>query len=72
MATDTAQRLRWVREGPEQRTADGRFILRGFCMNPKWGGYVGLTDTATGVEYPCRTEASAKAAARNLNARGTR
>jgi hypothetical protein len=60
------ERLKWVRDGYTQRTHDGRFEVRSFCMNPKWWGYWGLTDTVTGAEYPCRTEGSAKTAARNL------
>lgn len=62
-------RMKWNRDEQtgEQRSGCGRFIVRRFCVNPKWWGYFGLTDTATGQEYPCRTEASAKTAARNLS-----
>jgi hypothetical protein len=62
------QRLKWIRDeqAGHQTTADGRFLIRTVCMNPKWQGYWGLTDTTTGEEFPCRTEASAKVAARNL------
>ena len=61
-------RINWHRDAGtgEQRSACGRFTLRPVCLAQKWWGYWGLTDAATGREYPCRTEASAKAAARNL------
>lgn len=58
--------MKWNRDGYGWVSACGRFIVRTVCMNPKWSGYYGLTDTTTGREYPCRTEASAKTAARNL------
>lgn len=49
----------------------GRFIVRGVCRNPKWHGYWSLIDTRTDTEFPCRTEASAKTAARHRrNAEG--
>jgi hypothetical protein len=60
------KRIKWIRDGIEQRSSCGRFIIRRFCMNPKWWGYHGLTDTKTGAEFPYRTEASAKTGARNL------
>lgn len=59
-------RMKWNLVGHEFRSSCGQFIIRRFCMNPKWSGYWGLTDTTTGKEYPCRTESSAKTAARNL------
>jgi hypothetical protein len=62
----TFERLKWIHEACEQRSACGRFIIRRFCMNPKWSGYWGLTYTETGEECPCRTEASAKTRARNI------
>lgn len=66
-------RTKWTRDARNcQRSADGRFIIRPVCLNPKWFGYVGLTDTATGEEFPCRTEASAKAAALNILRTGRR
>jgi hypothetical protein len=56
-------RLKWERE-PDGSQRCGPFVLRRFCSFV-WG-YWGLTDTRTGREYPCRTEGSAKTAARNL------
>lgn len=60
-------RIKWVRNNDgSQTTADGRFTVGLVSRNPKWSGYVILTDTTTGREYPSRTEASAKAGARNI------
>lgn len=60
-------RIKWIRnERQEQITEDGRFVIRSICMNPKWWGYWGVTDTTTGQEFPCRTEASAKTAVREI------
>lgn len=61
-------RMKWVRSTTDfsQTSECGRFILRTVCLNPFRSGYWGLTDKQTGREYPCRTEASAKTAARNL------
>lgn len=57
--TADLQRFGWVSDC-------GRFVIRSVCINPKWHGYWSLFDTATQTERPCRTEASAKTAARNL------
>lgn len=65
------QRMKWVEKGYERYdSADGRFdIGRLFCNEATRhfnGNYLCLRDNATGKEYPCRTVASAKAAARNI------
>jgi hypothetical protein len=65
-------RMKWTRDGFEIRSACGRFVIRRHCQNPKWWNYWSLTDTRSGTEYPCRTEVSAKTAARNLLTRGVR
>lgn len=62
-------RIKWVRDAQLpfiQRTACGRFEVGGTIWTSGGGAYVRLLDTATGREYPCRTEASAKTSARNL------
>lgn len=68
------QRIRWTysSEYCGQVAEAGRFIVRTGCRNPKWWGYWSLTDATTGEEFPCRTEASAKAAARNILTKGRR
>ena len=43
-----SSRMKWNLVGHEFRSACGRFIIRRFCMNLKWSGYWGLTDTTTG------------------------
>lgn len=63
-------RLKWVRDGYHQKTGDGRFVIGGVIWTAVGSRYVRLFDTRTGREYPCRTEASAKAAARNLMTAG--
>lgn len=62
------QRMKWTREteNSDQRSECGRFIVRGFCINAEWSGYWCLYDTKTQTEHPCRTEQSAKSAARNI------
>jgi hypothetical protein len=59
-------RMKWQRCGSNFQTTDGRFVIHPACNSPHLVGYLGLTDTLTGREFPCRTEASAKAAARNI------
>jgi hypothetical protein len=66
------ERMKWQQDGVGIKSADGRFEVHSTCRNPKWFGYVGLTDTATGEEFPCRTIDSAKAAARNILRTGKR
>jgi len=63
-------RMKWKRNSKnnDQHSECGRFIIRAFCVNPKWWGYWGLTVVQTGQEFPCRTEKSAKVAAKNISA----
>ncbi len=69
-AVAVVSRMRWVRDAElpcVQRSACGRFVVG----LPTWGRgdgacYVGLLDKLTGREHLCRTEGSAKAAARGL------
>ena len=64
---DVVTRMKWTLDEQGRYVSDcGRFVVSLVCRNPKWSGYWGLTDTKTGTEYPCRTEASAKTGARNL------
>lgn len=59
-------RIKWTTDANGlQHSACGRFIISRTCLNPSWWGYWSLRDGVR--EYPCRTEASAKAAARRLS-----
>lgn len=64
MAKLNRMRWGWSADGLECRSACGRFIIRRTCQNVAWSGYWSLN--YQGKEYPCRTESSAKTAARNL------
>jgi len=65
----TKQRMKW-NPHPELSFAVvsgcGRFEVGGVIWTKGGGRYVRLFDTKAGKEYPCRTEASAKTAARNI------
>lgn len=67
------QRMKWIRDDRLllQRSACGRFEVGGSIWTGGGSVYVRLFDILTGKEYPCRTEASAKAAARNLSRAAT-
>lgn len=64
-----AGRMKWTRH-PELSfifvSGCGRFEVGGSIWTKGGGVYVRLLDTKTGREFPCRTEASAKTAARNI------
>ena len=61
------KRMLWTwRENGDQVSECGRFVIRRTCSNPKWWGYWSLYDTTTETEFPCRSEDSAKTAARNI------
>lgn len=62
-------RMKWTRDATLpfiERSVCGRFEVGGSIWTRGGGCYVRLFDAATGKEYPCRTLASAKTAARNL------
>ena len=67
---EPVKRMKWTRDParPWLMVSDcGRFEIGGTVRpTPYSSDYLCLRDTLTGKEYPCRTDASAKAAARNL------
>jgi hypothetical protein len=61
------ERMRWIPDGYNRLVSGcGRFEVGGVIYTPAGTGYVRLYDRTSDKEYPCRTLASAKAAAKNL------